>query len=442
MTRRLPSGRAAFCAVLLSTAVLACETEITNIDELVGDAAFNFVVGPSAATLPSGAANREVVRTLQRRVRVWYDTLGVRYDTVIPLSPGRTQDTLAVDSATVVMVRGLRAQAAGVYQVWGQTPGGTVVPVYGRVVEYSSYFAGEFNPITGDSLFSPDSAGFLVGSVNTYPGSDNPKVDSVAFQLVPSDLANTINPFVNADINALFVSIEAAQAAAPSTRQFLWRRIGIATDGATTSDQNLKIDTVVVSANPVGPGDPVPDTLEITTRARRMLVGTGTLTFGNFGGFDVANVASPRDYVFTPRGAGTGGARGPELSVDIRELGRPPLGFFYVGYVVDRAGVGVLVDTLRSAWSPDSSVSRRSLYDADVSDILPGVVGDAIRAAQVRNCAAGSAQNNCQNSMALPATGTFVGYESFHLKLEPKGGVAPSQNKSVTHAGGLPGPVK
>jgi hypothetical protein len=166
------------------------------------------------------------------------------------------------------------------------------------------------------------------------------------------------------------------------------------------------------------------------------------MLFGNFGGSDVIATQSPRDYVFGPRGAGAGGARGPELSVDFRELARPPVGFVYRGYVVNTLGDGVLVDELRSAWSTDSTVSRVSLSDADVNDALPGVVGGEIRAAQVRNCASASATVNCQNSMDLPVDSTFAGYANFQLKLEPKDGVAPIRNKSVSLAGALPSKVQ
>jgi hypothetical protein len=439
MNGRLYSRRAPLFVLLAGSLLAACESDLTELTEAVGPIAFNFAVGPDAADLPAGAANRQIVRTLQQQRRVWYTVAG-RFDTVMTLPSGQTQDTLAMDSAAVVLTRGLRALASGVYQVWAQTTAGTMVPVYGRVVEYSHYFTGDFDPVTGDSLFAPDSVGFLTGGANTYAGSDDPVVDSVAFQLIPSDAANTTNPFDIATINALLVSIESGAATTPGAMQFLWRRIGLAT-GGTTNNVTLTVDTVILSTNPPGAGDPIPDTLQITTRARSTLIGTGALSFGNFGGLDVINAASPRDYVFAPRGGGLGGARGPELSVDFRELARPPVGFFYRGYVVDVTGNGVLVDTLRSEWRPDG-LSRVSLYDADVNDLVPTVQGGEIRSGQVRNCASGSGVNKCQNSMALPGTDTFSGLAEFQLKLEPKGGVAERPNRSVSMTGALPEKVK
>jgi hypothetical protein len=118
------------------------------------------------------------------------------------------------------------------------------------------------------------------------------------------------------------------------------------------------------------------------------------------------------------------------------------VGFFYRGVLVDANGNNIVVDTLRSAWNLDATISRVSLYDADVNPLLPGLASTAIRASQVRNCAVGSAVNNCQNTLALPATATFVGMAKFQLKLEPKGNTATVTNALVSHAGDLPDEVK
>lgn len=368
MTRRVQSGRAAFLAVLASCAVLACETEITNIDEIVGDRAFNFVVGPSAAALPSG--------------------------------------TVAVGASSVTLTLShLRALSSGQYQFWAVTRDANNLDVYtqlfGTVKEFYLRVdtlpdgSANLNPITGDTIFVGDSVWVSDIRTDGYAGSDGFRVTSA--RVVLDSSATGDNP---AAANTVLVTLEPSATATPSAARFLWRRIGVTAAGA--------------------------------------------MLFGNYSGTDVLNLQSANDYVFGARGAGTGGARGTELSVDVRELGRPPVGFYYVGYVVDIRGENpVLVDTLRSAWSRDASVSRVSMFDADVNAALPNVVGGEIRAAQVRNCAVGTDPDyNCQSTMALPADSTFVGYETFQLKLEPKGGVAPSTNKSVTHAGGLPKPVK
>jgi hypothetical protein len=276
-----------------------------------------------------------------------------------------------------------------------------VVPAYGSLVEFFSRVDtlpnGDtiFGP-TGDPQLTTDSSVLSLTQLNEYAGS--PDSATSWLRVVIDSTGDGGTPVT---YHALFVTREDAAAATPGPVRFLWRRIGLAATDVTA-----------------------------------------LMLFGNFGGSDEINLQSPADYVYNPVGAGTGGARGPEISVDFREIPRPPVGFFYRGVLLDENGQNVVVDTLRSAWNPDASISRVSLYDADVNPLLPGLASTAIRASQVRNCAAGSAVNNCQNTLALPATGTFIGMAKFQLKLEPKGNIATVSNALVSHAGDLPDEVK
>jgi hypothetical protein len=311
---------------------------------------------------------------------------------------------LGATSVTATM-SGLRALTTGQYQFWviGRDSQNLDVPTqaFGTVVEFFSRpdtlpdGSVVLDPVSGDTIFVTDSTVIAdaTAKVGGYAGSDDRTVTSV--RVIIDSTLDLSNPATH---HAVVISLEAAPATSPGPAQFLWRRIGVG--------------------------------------------GNGSMLFGNFGGSDVINTTSPNDYVFGARGAGLGGARGTEISVDLREVARPPVGFFYRGYVVDRFGIGVVVDTARSAWSPDSTVSRQSLYDADVNDLLPDVVGGEIRAVQVRNCAQGAAVTNCQNTMALPSDSTtFLGQLLFVLKLEPKGGVGDGPTKSITHGGALPDDV-
>jgi len=321
-----------------------------------------------------------------------------------PAAAGLPSGTAAVGGASVTLsLSGLRALGAGQYQFWvlGRDANNldVVVQGFGPITEFYRRVdtlpdgTPNLNPITGDTIYVTDSTTISATRVAGYTGSDNPFVTSA--RVTVDSTADGSNP---ATYHAVFVTLETSAATVAGAARFLWRRIGVG--------------------------------------------GAGALSFGNFGGSDVVNVVSPRDYVYGPRGSGLGGARGPELSVDLAELARPPIGFFYTGWVVNKLGDGVLVDTLRSEWRPEGQLSRVSLYDADVSDLLPAVQGGEIRSGQVRNCASGSAQTNCQNTMALPAEDTFIGFENFQLKLEPKGGVAPIRNRSVSLSGTLPEKVK
>jgi hypothetical protein len=327
------------------------------------------------------------------------------FDFVVgPAVAGLPSGTATVAGTSVTLrLSGLRALTTGQYQFWVMGRDAlnrdVAVEAFGTIVEQFQRVdtlpdgSPNINPITGDTIYVGDSRTISDIRVAGYAGSTDPFTTSANVLL--DSTADLSNP---AAYNAVVVTVEPALAASPGPARFLWRRIGVG--------------------------------------------GSGAMLFGNFAGTDPINLQSPLDYVFAARGAGTGGARGPEVSVDFREIGRPPIGFFYRGYIVDKIGEGVVVDTLRSAWSREASVSRVSLYDADVDGALPDVVGQEIRASQVRNCASGSNQTNCQNTLALPADSTFAGYEAFQLKLEPKGGVAGIRNKSVVHAGGLPKQVK
>jgi hypothetical protein len=330
------------------------------------------------------------------------------YDfSVGPAAAGLPSGTVSMGTSSITLtLKELPALSTGEYEFWvvGRDSVNLDVPVQlmsGRTVEYYQRVdtladgSPNLDPITGDTIRVGDSTVVSDASAYTagYAGSDDPRITSV--KVILDSTADGSDPTT---YHAVVVTLEDGPATSPGSAQFLWRRIGVG--------------------------------------------GAGAMLFGNYGGSDVINLQSPNDYVFGARGAGLGGARGPEVSVDFTELARPPVGFYYAGYIVDAVGNGVLVDTLRSGWSRDSTVSRVNLYMADVNGLLPDVVGGDIRHAQVRNCAAGSAQTGCQNSLDLPVDSTFAGYEHFQLKVEPKGGVSTIWNKSVTHSGELPKPVK
>jgi hypothetical protein len=219
----------------------------------------------------------------------------------------------------------------------------------------------------------------------TYAGSADPDLTSVTVLIAQSDASNTVNPYVQ---HAVVVSLESGQASTPSAAQFLWRRIG---------------------------------------------GGAGALSFGNFDSADPAG-----DYVYVVAANGRGGFRDGELSVDLFEVSRPPVGFFYRGFLVDEADVSYLVDTLRSAHNTTPSLSRVNLYNADVDNALPAIVGNDIRTAQLRGCLSGSTVTDCVGSIQAA---DFKAFSRFVLTLDPKG-AASGLGTAVTVAGDVPEPVK
>ena len=107
---------------------------------------------------------------------------------------------------------------------------------------------------------------------------------------------------------------------------------------------------------------------------------------------------------------------------------------------MDEAGTALMIDTLRAAWSADPSLRRVSLFNADTDDLLPGISGQDILAAQVRNCRTGSDVTNCANSLAVEATDPYGSFRTFELRLEPKG--ATTSSTAATAVGEVPDEVK
>jgi hypothetical protein len=304
------------------------------------------------------------------------------YDfTVSPTPAGLPSGGVALsvvggDSSVTLTAFGLRALSGAVYQAWSMDQTETAVPAFGVVVEFSTDDTGA---VVIDTV---------AVSAATYGGSET--AYAVQFTISNTDAANTVNHHGR---HAVFLSIEGAQATTPGASQFLWRRHGVG--------------------------------------------GSGALSFGNFGGADVVNAVSARDYVFNPVGTGRAGMRGPEFSVDLVNVARPPAGFYYAGYLIDTLATSVLVDTLRSGFTPVTEESRVSLFDADVNGLLPSVVGNGILRGQVRNCSTGSATTNCANSLPLTGERPFMIQASFALALQPKAGGA-SMGPGVVLSGSVP----
>jgi hypothetical protein len=167
---------------------------------------------------------------------------------------------------------------------------------------------------------------------------------------------------------------------------------------------------------------------------RTQVAGNGELTLGNFGGTDLVAATNPADYTYGVGGTGNIYFRGAEAVANMRELRRPPVGFFYRGYLVDTAGNAVLLDTLRSAFNAVASQNRVSLFDADVNSQLPGIAVTGITESQVRNCMLGAGVANCANTLQVA---TFAGLELFILTLAPKG-ASDALGETVILSGSIP----
>ncbi len=295
--------------------------------------------------------------------------------------PGGT--VTAAGGAATLTLSGLRDLSSGAYQFWAVSQDAAGQDVYtrifGSVVEFFPTAAGT-DPVTGDTIFVTDSTVVAAGRVNSYTGYIDPLVFSVRIIADSAGDGSAVDA-----ANTILLTLEtSAGATVPGAAKFLWRRI-----------------------SPAGGG--------------------GAVSFGNFGGTEVVDTdaGSARDFIYPVIGGGRAGIRDLEISVDFTRIGRPPVGFFYRGYLLDEDGAATLVDTLRTGFSAVAVENRISLMDADIDGLLPGVTSVAIESSQVRNCGSGAVPN-CAASLSVSGPvpfGVFVPGK-FVLTLDPKNGGA------------------
>lgn len=168
-----------------------------------------------------------------------------------------------------------------------------------------------------------------------------------------------------------------------------------------------------------------------------------TVRFGN------VDLAAGPTYTFAAAGRGLGGFRGDELSVDIDDLSRAPVGYYYQGWLVDVNGgpterdtVYLPIDTLRGPHP-----SRSLLFDAD-SALVDPVVQDAprvIRRSNIRNFVAAvglDAGRLCDTSDPSRGVCPWAAYENFIVTIEPKGSDLRSPSPAVLFTAPVPTVVK
>jgi len=140
-----------------------------------------------------------------------------------------------------------------------------------------------------------------------------------------------------------------------------------------------------------------------------------------FGNFDAANPAGSR--VYSGEGQGLGGVRAGELSVDVINVSRPPVGYYLAGFLVALDGTTFSLPEVTGP-SPDYT----SLVNADVEAVDPVVTATGILNANAR--------------VVEGEAGILIGdYFNFILSLEPKAGL-PGLGPIPVQSGEIPEVVR
>ncbi len=308
-----------------------------------------------------------------------------------------------------VSFRGLKSVGSGVYQAWLINPatGATPVAAVGRLRAF------RVDTITDVPVLDTDTTLMDSGSTrSSFSGYDMPQAAHLTYTL---NLTNASTGVSLRDYTHVMLSVEAAAGAtAPSSRTAVWARYGDQRGTATDYKDDEWVDKPAASWGNI--------------------TATGGAT-----------------YVFTPAGRGLGGFRAEELSVDVNDLARPPIGYYYKAWLVDvNSGpngtdtVYVAVDTLRSPFP-----ARSLLFNADSTEAEdPSVVlatPHVITGGQFRNLASAmglDVNQACNPQDPTRGTCPFFHFEQFMITLEPKGSDAALPGPSVVFVASVPSIVR
>ena len=330
--------------------------------------------------------------------------------TVVNQPAGRIGVSPHADTIVFVLTD-LRDLAGGAgYVFWAADSGAAPVRLTGDILEFfmrDSTVGGVpvEDPLTGDVIQVPDTN--VISNVDTYSGTTDLEIAEIEARMAATGAAG---------MNSAIVGIEASPASPTGAIQFLWRRIGV--------------------------------------------VGTGSMWLGNFGGpSDVATLCScasdtiaenaDLDYVYSVTSSRLiAGFRGDEVSIDLDQIGRPPVGFQYRGWLIDDNGMGTLISGLLS-----QADGATDLGDPDTDDALVAIGFDprtdqAIPAARIRNCVSGSTVSNPPGgscglnfTMSTDTLSAFTAQSLVAITLEPKAAPA-TLGRGVVWSAAVPPIVK
>lgn len=294
------------------------------------------------------------------------------------------------DSITVTF-QNLESLAGGQWQLWlsnrDESPV-TIIPAVGTYEKIQ--IIREVDPITGEIISERDEI------IETVPGTSGftGEAGLIKHRIVLSDAGRGATDSVGFFTDAFLTLEPQAGATVPSAARVLWFQY---------TDQKGTPKNFFDDASK-----------------------SGALLFGTF---DPENPAKSRAFGSKDlaQSAGLGGVRDEEVSVEIRNLPRPPVGTFYEGWLVGPDGNAVSMGPI-TGLPPDTI----NFFDADVDPPPLGVTATGIRFANARILLSSPA-----DILSREGDQFVVRLDRFFLTLEPKIG-APTKSPTEVMLGPLP----
>lgn len=296
------------------------------------------------------------------------------------------------DSISITFTN-LDALGSGKWQLWLSNRDKSPVPVTPAVGTYQKIqIIRELDPITGEVLSERDEIVETVENTSTFTG----EAGLIKHRMLVGDAGKGATDSVGFFTDAFLTLEPQPGGAAPSPARVLWFQY---------TDQNETPENFFDDASAGG----------------KLLFGT----------FDPENPARSRAFAARDmaQSSGLGGVRDEEVSVDLRNLPRPPAGMFYEGWLLGPDGAAVSMGSI-TGLPPDTV----SLFDADADPPPPGVTATGIRFANARVLLSSPADILAQEGDQFVAK-----LDQFVLSLEPKIGAA-TRGPTTVMLGPLPIP--
>jgi hypothetical protein len=351
----------ALAAAAAVVALSACNEDRSVITDPFGPPAYGFSLVRAAVNVPRG--------------------------TMVFRRPLRPSMAATVDSAVTIGLAGLDSLTTGVYKVWladVDPVADTIMDVFPATGTLTVTRTDTTLNEQGDPV--PNVTTTTVDGVSTF-ANGGPQI-SVSLRANSATAGASVYPKT-----LVLVSIEQdAAAATPSEARPFWGR-----------KQGDLAPGVIV---PLGGADSAAQF-------------TGVLRFGNFR----ANPDS--QYIYNAGGRGLGSVFGNIFIATDSQIPRPPIGYYYAGYLVRRdSATNAITDTVRLGPLVSPYPNYKSLKDADVDATIDPVIQDPKLPGVPRSPLIIAGVNRISSDTVSGLTGTlpYKNVSEYQLTLEAKAG--------------------